>query len=121
MTQKKNLSAKSRGKSFAYAFNGLAQLIKQEPNARIHAIVTIAVIIAGFAKHINRWQWVALFFAIGLVWITEALNTCIEELCNFSCENKWHPAIKTIKDISAAAVLIAAIVSVGVGIIVFFC
>jgi diacylglycerol kinase len=47
------------------------------------------------------------------------LNTSIEKLCDYSCENKFHPAIKVIKDVSAAAVLIAAFVSVAIAVIVF--
>ena len=120
MTENKNLSGRSRGKSFSHAINGIFELVKQEPNAKLHAVATVGVIAAGVIRHISTWQWVAIFFAIALVWITEALNTCIEKLCDFSCENKWDPAIKIIKDIAAAAVLIAAIVSVGIGVIVFF-
>ena len=120
MDQKKTISFNSRRKSFSYAFNGLFLLFKHEPNAKLHAIATILVIIAGIIRHITPFQWIAIIFAIGLVWITEALNTCIEKLCDFSSENKWLPEIKIIKDISAAAVLISAIVSVFIGIIVFF-
>ena len=113
------MTVRSRGKSFSYAINGLLQLFRLEPNAKLHTLATVGVIIAGLLRHIGHWQWVALIFAIGLVWITESLNTCIEKLCDFCCENKFHPAIKIIKDISAAAVLIAAIASVATGIIVF--
>ena len=119
MDQKKNMTVSSRAKSFSYAVNGIFLLLKQEPNAKLHAFATVAVIIAGFIRHIGPWQWAALSFAIGIVWITEALNTCIEKLCDFCCDNKFHPSIKIIKDISAAAVLIAALVSISIGIIVF--
>ena len=83
-------------------------------------LVTIFVIIAGCVKHLTPLQWLAIVFAIGLVWITEALNTCIEKLCDFACDNEIYPAIKIIKDIAASAVLIAAMVSIVTGIIVFF-
>ena len=119
-TNNKNMSPSSRGKSFTYAANGIFQLFIQEPNAKLHAIATIVAVAAGFVRHLLPWQWVALIFTIGLVWITEALNTCIEHLCDFSCDNKWHPTIKIIKNISAAAVLIAALVSLATGIIIFF-
>lgn len=119
MDQNKTMSAASRAKSFSYAFNGLLQLLKLELNAKLHAIATIIAITAGIIRHINLTQWIAIIFAIGLVWITEALNTCIEKLCDYSCENKFHPAIKLIKDIAAGAVLIAALTSIAVGAIVF--
>ena len=119
MKQEKSLSARSRKNSFAYAFSGIWQLLKGEPNAKIHAIATIVVIVAGFIRHIGHWQWTAVIFAIGLVWITEAVNTSVEKLCDFACGENYHPAIKIIKDVSAGAVLIAAMVSVCIGIIVF--
>jgi diacylglycerol kinase len=95
-------------------------MLRSEPNARLHAIATVLIIVAGLLMHISPMQWIALTFSIGLVWITEAINTGIELLCDFSCDNRFHPAIKIIKDVSAAAVMIAAIVSIVTGTIVFF-
>jgi diacylglycerol kinase len=120
MDHEKTTSLNSRRKSFSYAFNGLRLIFKQEPNFKLHTVAAAVVIIAGIIRHIHTRQWMAIVFAIGLVWITEAINTCIEMLCNFSCENKFHPEIKVIKDIAAAAVLISAVVSVVIGVIVFF-
>ncbi len=119
MNNEKSLTIKLRAKSFSYAINGIVQLLRQEPNAKLHSLATIVIIIAGFVRHVNRWQWVALVFAIGLVWITEAINTCIERLCDFCCDNKFHLSVKIIKDIAAAAVLIAAMVSIAIATIVF--
>jgi diacylglycerol kinase len=119
MEPNKKMNFISRKKSFSYAFNGLYQLYRQEPNAKIHTIATLAAIIAGVVRHISVMQWAAIVFAIALVWITEALNTCIERLCNLWCDNKWHPEIKLIKDIAAGAVLISAFVSIAIGILVF--
>ena len=113
------MSIRSRGNSFIYAINGI-RLLLREPNARIHALATVAVIAAGIARHINSTQWMAISIAISIVWITEALNTCIEKLCDYACNKEIHPAIKVIKDLAAGAVLIAAITSIVTGIIVFF-
>jgi diacylglycerol kinase (ATP) len=120
MDQKKTVSYHTSRKSFSYAFNGISQLLK-EPNAKLHTLATILVIIIGIIRHLSPLQWIAIIVAIGLVWVTEALNTCIEKLCDFCCENKHFPPIKIIKDIAAGAVLIAAMVSVAIGVIVFFC
>jgi diacylglycerol kinase len=120
MEQPKSNSFSSRRNSFRYAWQGLRQLVRQEPNAKLHAVATVIAIAAGFIRHISAGQWTALIIAIGLVWITEALNTCIEMVCNILCDNKFHPQVKIIKDIAAGAVLIAAGVSVVVGIVIFF-
>lgn len=113
------MSATSRKNSFAYAFNGIRLLLSREPNAKLHAIATAVAIAAGIVQDISATRWAVLAMVIGLVWVTEALNTCIEQLCNFSCGDQYHPAIKVIKDISAAAVLIAAIASVAAGVFIF--
>lgn len=86
---------------------------------RIHLAATIVVIIAGCIRHLDAKEWIAICIAIGLVWITEALNTAVEMMCDLFGRNMYHPAIKVIKDISAAAVLIAALVSVAVAGFVF--
>jgi diacylglycerol kinase len=119
MENPKSMKVASRAKSFQYAFTGIATLLWEEPNTRIHALATAAVIIGGIFKGLLPWQWVAIVVAVGLVWITEALNTCIELLCNIVCNGEYHPVVKKIKDISAAAVLVASVVSLAIGIIVF--
>ena len=70
----------SRLKSFGYAITGIRTLVTSERNAWIHLFVTIAVIIAGLLRHLDKTSWCLLILAIALVWITEALNTAIENL-----------------------------------------
>lgn len=120
MNNQKSMHPRARSRSFSFAINGLWLLFKEEPNAKLHAIATVIALAAGIVRHITSPQWIAIILCIAFVWITEAINTCIEKLCDFCCDNKWHPAIKIIKDISAAAVLIAAIASLVTGTIVFF-
>lgn len=113
------MNFRSRGNSFKYALRGIVQLFKQEPNARIHFAATIVVIIAGFIKGISPMQWIVICIAIALVWICEAFNTAIELLCDMYCDHRYHPTVKVIKDIAAGVVLVASVLSVIVGLIVF--
>ncbi len=113
------MNFRSRGNSFKYALRGIAQVFKQEPNARIHFAVTAIVLIAGIIKGISPMQWVAICIVIALVWVCEAFNTAIELLCDMYCDHKYHPTVKVIKDIASGAVLIASVLSVIVGLIVF--
>lgn len=117
----KKLSLASRLKSIGHASDGIYYLVKNEVNAKFHFAATVAAIILGIARHINKNDWLALAIVIGLVWICEAFNTCLELLCDHVCDQKWHPQIKIIKDIAAAAVWISAIISIITGIIVFLC
>lgn len=116
---KKSDSPKARAQSFTYAIRGAVTLIKQEPNARIHAVVSIAVIIAGFIKQLSTYEWIAIAFAIGIVWVAEALNTTVELLCDLYCKGEYNERVKVIKDIAAAAVLIASITSIAIGLLIF--
>ena len=59
-----------------------------------------------------------LVFAIGLVFVTETINTAIEVDMDLTSPN-YHPYAKDTKDISAGAVLISVIVALIIGLIIF--
>lgn len=105
-------------KSFGYAFRGLADLIKSEQNAKIHLLITILVITAGFIFKINATEWCIVLLCIAIVFSTEALNTSVEKIIDHLFKDKNETA-RIVKDISAGAVLICAILSVICGLIIF--
>lgn len=111
-------SLKSRLQSFRFALNGLRSLLKYEHNSRIHSIAAIAVIILGLLMKIDLTEWSLLIIVMGMVFITELLNSSLESLAD-SLKPEWNDLIGRAKDYSAAAVLIAAIISVVVGVIIF--
>lgn len=117
---KKNnpFSLKERSKSFKYAFEGIATFFRQEHNARIHLAATIAVIGLSVIFPVSRMEVVALTLAVGFVWIAEIFNTAIEKMMDFISGAK-DGRIKTIKDLSAAAVLVAALIAVITGCFIF--
>jgi diacylglycerol kinase (ATP) len=107
-----------RLKSFAFAFRGIFDLFRTEPNARIHFAVTLAVVVAGFLFNISKMEWIAILFAIAMVISAEAFNTSIEKLVNHLFPYQ-HESARIIKDISAGAVLICAIIAIVIGCIIF--
>lgn len=111
-------SLKSRLLSFRFAINGLRSLLKYEHNSRIHLLAAISVIILGLLLKINLIEWSLLTIVMGLVFITELLNSALESFAN-SLKPERNDMIGRAKDYSAAAVLIAAIISLVVGIIIF--
>jgi diacylglycerol kinase len=117
MKQEK-FSIKKRLKSFVYAFNGLVLLFKNEHNARIHLLATVCVIASGILFKINTLEWIAVIFAIGLVFVSEIINSSIERLADF-ISPAMHAKIKSVKDFASAAVLFAAIVALIIGLIIF--
>ncbi|MEI6376976.1 MAG: diacylglycerol kinase family protein [bacterium] len=109
----------ARIRSFGYAFRGLWLMILTQPHPQLHALATIAVLTAGIALHLRRWEWVAILLCIGMVWVAEALNSALEFLADeVSLEKRER--IGKAKDVAAGGVLIAAIVSVAVAALVFW-
>lgn len=115
---KERFSIKKRLKSFKYAFSGLRVLIEEEHNARIHLLAAVCVIAAGLLLRITLHEWLAVAFAIGLVFCMEILNTCVENISDFVCPEK-DGRIKRIKDLAAAAVFVSAITAAVTGLCVF--
>ena len=111
-------SIAARLRSIGYALEGMKALVASQHNAWIHFAATLAVVAAGFWFAVSGVEWLALILAIALVWCTEALNTAFEALCDVASP-EHHPMVKRAKDIAAAAVLIATIGAVAVGLVVF--
>lgn len=107
-----------RATSFQAAFSGLRRLIISERHFQLHLIAaTCAIILAAFLDF-SRLEWAILMVTIGLVLVAEGLNSAIERVVDTTTPG-FHPLAKAAKDISAAAVLIAAIVSVIVGLLLY--
>jgi diacylglycerol kinase len=63
-------------------------------------------------------EWGLVILTMALVWITESFNTVYERLFDL-VDPTVNPLVKIGKDVSAAAVLISAVVSIIIGILVF--
>ena len=107
-----------RLRSFGHACRGLKVLVQTQRNARIHAVATILVVVAGVLSRISPADWALIALAIVCVWATEALNTTLEFLVDLVSPD-LHPLAAKAKDVAAGAVLIAAIGSLIVGGLVF--
>lgn len=106
-------------KKFGHATRGLWALTSGEPHFRIHLLATTAVIVSGALMGISLLEWFMLIVAISMVLMAEALNTVIERMMDL-LHPEVHPKVKVIKDVSAAAVLIAAVAAIVIGVLVFY-
>ena len=104
--------------SFACAIKGAAFLIRSQPHARIHLAATGAVFVLGLALNLQRLEWCLLIIAIMIVWVAEGMNTALEAIAD-AVHPGHHPLIGRAKDVAAAAVLIAAVGAVLIGILIF--
>ena len=118
MKTSKKFSCRDRLKSFVYAWEGIKAVLRTEHNTWIHLGLTILSIVLGFVMLISRVEFLALIVVIAMVWVTELFNTCIEKIMDLVSIEK-HPRVKIIKDMAAAAVLVAAIAAIVTGAIIF--
>jgi len=105
-------------KRFACAWAGIVAAVKKEAHMRIHIASAIVAIIAAAIFHISKLEWLILLLTIGTVITLELVNTAIERVVDLVTAD-FHPLAKAAKDIAAGAVLVAAVVAVIVGIIIF--
>ena len=104
-------------KAFVYAGKGIKTFFSEERNAIVHAVAAIFIIIFGIAFHISPMEWVAVVMCIGIVISFEMLNSALEHLCNL-VQPAYHPSVKKIKDIAAAAIFWVSLMSVVVAAII---
>jgi diacylglycerol kinase len=102
----------SRIAAFGHAFRGWAYVLKTQHNAWIHSVVAIIVFALGLWLKLSTTDW-----AILIVTIAEFINTSIEAVVDLASPTH-HPLAKVGKDVGAAAVLVAALSAVLVGLLI---
>lgn len=109
----------SRLASFAHALAGLGHIMLREPNARIHLVLTIVALglSAGLGLSRGDWRWILLMIA--LVWVAEIFNTALEALAD-TVHPERADGIRVAKDLSAAAVFVAAVAAAVIGLLTFW-
>ncbi len=117
-TEKKRFSVLARVKSSTHAWRGLGIMLKTTHNAWVHLFFAVLAVYMGFLLCISTFEWLAVVFAIGLVFITEAINTAIEVDINLTSP-VYHPYARDTKDVAAGAVLLSVFVAIIVGLLVF--
>ena len=116
--EKQELSFRIELRSFRHAVDGCMVFFRKERNARIHGLATILVAVASWRCHVSRQEVAILTIVVGIVWIAEMFNSCVEKLIDF-ITTAQHPELKFVKDLAAGAVLLAAGTALAAGSIIF--
>ena len=116
--QKDNSFFTGRFKSMGFALKGVIKLVTTEHSVMVQTFIGILMIFAGFYFHISHEEWLIQTLAIGLVLGIEGLNTAVEKVADF-IHPDYHERIGFIKDISAGAVLFAAVTAIIIGLIIY--
>jgi diacylglycerol kinase len=105
-------------RSFVYAGRGVAEAFRTQRNLRVQGAAAVAAVALGIAVRLSAVEFAVIFLTIGMVLVTEMLNTVAEALVDLATET-YHPLARTAKDVAAGAVLLSAIIAVIVGLIVY--
>jgi diacylglycerol kinase len=103
-------------RSFGYALEGLATIVRTQPNFWVHVAAACAALVLGVVVHLGPVELALIVLSIGLVLVVESVNTAIETMCDLISPGH-DPLIKRAKDISAASVLIAAAAALVLGVL----
>jgi diacylglycerol kinase (ATP) len=110
MIQKGSEFVIGRFRSIKFALQGAWHLITTEHAFIVHSLFSLFLIFLGFFMNLSVQEWLFQILAIGLVLVTEALNTVFEKIADF-IHPTYHKKIGIIKDLSAGAVFFATLIS----------
>ncbi|MBN2057269.1 MAG: diacylglycerol kinase family protein [Candidatus Saganbacteria bacterium] len=105
-------------KSFNYARAGARHALRTQRNLWIHFFVALVVLAFAVRLRVSLTELALLIVTSFGVIVTEMVNTALEEIVNILSPEK-RPAAELAKNVSAAAVLLAALGSVCVGALIF--
>ena len=105
-------------RSFGYAFEGVAYILRTQRNARIEIVIAIAAVVLAAWLGISAVEWAVLVITIALVMALEWMNTSLELAVSLASPER-HPSAKAAKDVAAACVLLGAIASLIVALVIF--
>jgi len=112
---------KSQGfnNTFKNARKGFRLVLKSEMNIRIHVVIAILVMLFAYLLDFSALEFCMTLFAIGLVIVTEMVNTAIEFTLDSIYHNRYSRMVGMAKDISAGAVMFASVIALVIGLILF--
>jgi len=112
------IKAKRLIKSFRYAIKGLSKIFYEEQNLRVQSFFGLFALLLAYYFKITQIEWIVLILTISLVVLMEIINSAVERVADI-LKPRIDEYVKEIKDITAAAVMFASVVSVIIGIIIF--
>jgi diacylglycerol kinase len=103
--------------SFRCAIDGMKHVFRHERNARIHAVMAIAVVAMAFTLGCSPLEFAVLILTVGLVIVAEIANTVAETIVDLASPD-YHDLARISKDVAAGGVLFASIIAIAIGLIV---
>jgi len=104
--------------SFSHALDGIVHTINNERNMKIHIVAAFLVICAGVVFKISAVEYALIFLAIGLVIVSEIVNTAVEIVVDMLAKG-FDAKAKIAKDVAAGSSLMASFIAILIGISIF--
>ncbi len=101
------------------ALEGIGFAFTNEKSLRIQFAIFLIVLVFGLYLQISANEFAIIMGISALVFSLELINTAIERSMDVISNGEYSERIKIIKDVSAGAVLIAAIFAVVIGALIF--
>jgi diacylglycerol kinase len=109
---------KKRIKAFKDALNGWVCFWRDGVHPKIQILAALLAVVGATFLQFSKTEWALLLLVIGLVVVAEMFNSVLEGLMDHVTPTP-HPTIGKLKDMAAGAVLMAAIVALIFGVMVF--
>lgn len=106
------------GKNVRFAISGIGHLAKSQRSFRIQLCFAVAVIVLSIFAGLSTQEFLWIVLCVFIVLILEAINTFVEELVDL-IDRTTNSSARIVKDVAAAAVLLASVFAVLVGSVVF--
>ena len=111
------ITSKSRMASFRHALAGWLYMLRYQRNTRIQAVFSILAFALGLWLGLRPTEWAILILTITVNWMAEFINAALEAVVNLASP-QVHPMARVCKDVGAAAVLLAAVAALIIGVLI---
>ena len=105
-------------KSVYYAFKGLFWMLKTERNFQLELLALVINLFLIVYFQLNSTDAVLIFIVCFFFFFLVIINTAIEKICDF-VEPNFNEKIGLIKDLAAASVVTATLLSLITGVLVY--
>jgi len=98
-----------------FACTGMAGAFRSERSVRVHVLaVAVVLSVLLYVRPAAIW-WALMTLAVMFVLAAELINTAVEHLADH-LHPQQHARIKVVKDLAAAAVLVASLGALGIAV-----
>ena len=113
------MGLKKLTKSFVFAGQGISQVFREEQSFRIQFAAALTALVLMMVFPLGLIERLIIIMLCIAVLVLEIINSIFERIVDIY-KPRLNPYVRDIKDMMAAAVLIASVGALGIGIMIFW-